>query len=74
VCACLSGEGRITFIQVAQAITALYDQRNPAQQQEANTWLTGFSATEGAWEAGVNLLGAGSTEVSELARPSLFGI
>ena len=49
---------------MAQAITALYDQRNPAQQQEANTWLTSFSATDGAWEAGVNLLGAGATEAS----------
>eukprot|EP00959_Pyramimonas_sp_CCMP1952_P419525 8787388-Pyramimonas_sp.AAC.1 len=62
---------RVVFHQVVQAITALYDQRNPAQQQEANTWLTSFSATDGAWEAGVNLLGVGATEASDFRPVSL---
>ena len=46
-------------------IAALYNQSQPTQQQEANTWLMGFSATPAAWEVGVNLLGTGqATEVS----------
>jgi hypothetical protein len=50
---------------VVTVIAALYDQRQPSQQQEANTWLMAFTATPAAWEMGVNLLGTGqSTEAS----------
>jgi hypothetical protein len=56
-------------LQVATVIGALYDQSQPAQQQEANTWLMAFTASPGAWEVAVNLLGAGaSTEVREWAH------